>query len=163
MRKAPSDPKAIWSVALVVDEARDPAIDEVETPGAALLEYLQCRDSEMIGSEVLVKEGERVTWWKLAPLSFAFMSEVVAREPSAEKRRELAVRAALVGVDGPLGEHVNLTSREGSFGKMSLLALSELEHLAQAIGYAGVHELGDVALVRARLAPGRNGPFGLCR
>lgn len=162
MRHSPSDPKAIWSVLLARDGVRDPAIAE-SVDGNTLLEYVYSRDPEMVGAEIRLNDGIKPTWFKLSPLSFAFVSELLAREPSFDRQRELACRAALTGIDGPMGEGVRLDQREQGLGKMQLLVPSELERLRDAIGYDGVCELGDVALLRARLRPGARGPFGLCR
>lgn len=162
MRTSPADPKAIWRVVLATDGVRDPAISE-SVDGATLIDYVYSRDPEMIGKEITLNNGVKATWFSLAPLSFAFVSEVIAREPVADKQRELACRAALVAIEGPMGAGVKLDNREQGVGKMQLLTAGELEHLRDAIGYDGIRELGDVALVRARLRPGARGPFGLCR
>jgi hypothetical protein len=58
---------------------------------------------------------------------------------------------------------IKLDEREAGVGKMQLLVPTVLEYLRDAIGYDGIRELGDVALVRARLRAGARGPFGLCR
>lgn len=162
MRTSPSDPKALWRVVLATDGVRDPAISD-GVDGATLLEYVYSRDPAMIGEEIKLDDGVKPTWFTLAPLSFAFVSDVLAREPSPDKQRELACRAALVGIEGPMGAEVKLNQREVGLGKMQLLVPSELEHLRDAIGYDGVRELGDVALLRARLRAGARGPFGICR
>lgn len=162
MRTSPSDPKAPWRVVLASDGVRDPAISE-SADGVMLLEYVYSRDPEMIGREVPLSDGQKATWFTLAPLSFAFVSDVLAREPSLDKQRELACRAALVGIEGPLGADVRLDQREPGIGKMQLLTQGEAERLRDAIGYDGLRELGDVALLRARLRAGARGPFGLCR
>ena len=162
MRVSPADPKAIWRVVLATDGVRDPAISDA-VDAATLFEYIYSRDHEMVGKEVALNDGVKPTWFSLAPLSCAFVSEVLAREPAADKQREFACRAALVGIEGPAGAHVNLNNRETGIGKMPVLTAGELEHLRDAIGYDGIRELGDVALVRARLRPGARGPFGLYR
>lgn len=162
MRTSPSDPKAPWRVLLATDGVRDPAINDDASAGD-IVEYVLTRDPEMIGAQLKLNDGVAPTWFTLAPLTFAFVSEVLAREPNADKQRELACRASLVRVEGPLACEVKLDSREPGVGKMQLLVASELEHLRDAIGYDGIRELGDVALVRARLRAGARGPFGLCR
>lgn len=162
MRQSPADPKSSWRVLLATDGVRDPAISEDNAP-ADIVEYVFTRDPEMIGGALKINDGVAPTWFTLAPISYAFVSEVLAREPNTDKQRELACRAALVRVEGPMAAEVKLDSREPGVGKMQLLVASELEHLRDAIGYDGIRELGDVALVRARLRPGARGPFGLCR
>jgi hypothetical protein len=162
MRASPADPKAPWRVILATDGVRDPAIAE-SVDAASLVEYVYSRDPEMIGEQIKLNDGVKPTWFTLAPLSFAFVSEVLAREPSPDKQRELACRAALVGAEGPMAQMIKLDEREAGVGKMQLLVPTVLEYLRDAIGYDGIRELGDVALVRARLRAGARGPFGLCR
>ena len=159
----PADPKAPWRVVLCTDGARDAAIDEDRCDAATLVDYVMSRDPAMVGSAVPLRDGVAPTWWTLAPLSFAFVTELLARETSPERQRILAARAALVRVEGPMGEGLNLDAREQGTGGMNLLVASEIERVYQACGYGGVLELGDTALVRARLRPGARGPFGLCR
>jgi len=161
MRKSPADPAAPWRVILVTDGVRDPAISPDATADA-LVEYIYSRDPAVIGAEIPLADGIKPTWWTLAPLTVKFVSEALAREPNADKQRELACRAALVGAEGPDAAAVNLDQRQDGAGGMKLLVDAEYERLFRAIGYAGVLELGDVALQRARLRPGARGPFGLC-
>lgn len=162
MRKSPADPAAPWPVILVTDGVRDPAVSP-DAPVEALIEYIHTRDPAMIGAEIPLADGIKPTRWTLAPLSVKFMSETLAREPNADKQRELACRAALVGAEGPDAAAVNYDQRQDGAGGMRLLVDAEYERLFRAIGYGGVLELGDVALQRARLRPGARGPFGLCR
>lgn len=165
MFKPPADPKAPWRVILASDAARDPAVNDESTDNGALVEYILTRDPECVGAPTGIKlrDGVAPSWFTLAPLTFAFVTELLARETSPERQRILAARAALVRIEGPLGEGINPDTRDGALGGMQLLAGGEVERLYQAIGYQGVLELGDVALVRAKLRPGVRGPFGLCR
>lgn len=163
MHKPPADPKAPWRVVLAVDQSRDPAINDDASDQGAIVEYLISRDPTLIGTEIKLHDGIAPTWWTLAPLSFAFVTELLARETSPERQRVIAARAALVRAEGPSADGINLDVREGALGGMTLLAPAEAERIYNAVGYQGVLELGDIALVRARLRPGMRGPFGLCR
>ena len=79
----PADPKAPWRVVLCTDGARDAAIDEDRCDAATLVDYVMSRDPSMIGSAVPLLAGTPATWWTLAPLSFAFVTELLAREVHA--------------------------------------------------------------------------------
>ena len=160
MRKSPADPKATWRVVLVTDRCRDPAIRE-DVPGAELLEYLNTRDPALC--ETWARDGASLSWWSLAPLSLAFVTDVIEREPLSERRELLALRAALVGGEGPDADGMAWGERVPSVGSATMLSQSALDALYVRIGSAAMHELGDIALLRARLRPGTRGPFGLCQ
>lgn len=162
MMQTPKDPKAPWRVVLVQDGVRDPAIAP-DVEAGVLIEYATTRDPDAIGSAVRLVGGTAPTWFTLAPLSLRFMNDVAAREPHPERQRVLACRAALVTGEGPMAESLRFDEREAGIAGMQLIVESEMERIAGAIGVAGIHELGDIALVRARLRAGAPGPFGLCR
>lgn len=152
-----NDPRSNWKVLLVMDDCRDAAIDENVT-AEAFVAYARSRTPET--AKAILSEGSSPTWWTLAPLSLGFVTATMgADNPTAIAVR--ACRAALVAVDGPMGEGVSFENRAIGEGGMTLLPQSAMDVLMQKIGLAGIVELGDIAIVRSRLAAGKHGPFGL--
>lgn len=151
------DPRAIWKVLLVMDDCRDDAVDEnVSTED--FVAYVRSRSQE--SAMAVLRDGATPTWWSLASLTLGFVTATVGME-NATAVAVRACRAALVAVDGPNGEGVSFENRALGDGGMTLLSQSATDVLMGKIGLAGIVELGDIAIVRSRLAAGKQGPFGL--
>tara|TARA_R110000868_G_scaffold10891_5_gene52594 strand:+ start:283 stop:702 length:420 start_codon:yes stop_codon:yes gene_type:complete len=111
-------------------------------------------------AKAILSADSTPTWWSLAPLTLGFVSSTIGGDNVVAVAIK-AARAALVAGEGPNAEGVTFDNRVIAEGGMTLLSQSASDVLMGRIGLSGLVELGDIALVRARLAAGKPGPFGV--
>lgn len=150
---SPSEP--LWAASIF-----DPAI-QIDAEGVTELAgaYARSRTLASLGALPLV-EGERLTLWRLRPLTVSERADVLAEvgeHRRALKAFRLACNARLDGatvVNGAL-DGGTLVERGAATGEQWAQAQ------ADAFGASVVDELGSLALQRATVSPKAREPFKL--